>query len=84
MSCLNSIDILQNGLLFVNNDDNLLLNLSKNIKKITYGKTSKSNISINGNTPFLNLNYNKNIIKSNLIGDYQFYNIALAICVGEY
>ena len=73
-----------NGLLFVNNDDDLLVRLAENIKKKTYGLTSKSNISISSNTPFLNVTYNNIIIKSKLIGDYQLYNISLAICIGEY
>jgi len=73
-----------NGSLFVNNDDSLLVQLSENIKKESYGINSKLNISIDNNTPFLSLIWNKKKITSNLIGDYQFYNISLAICIGKY
>ncbi len=73
-----------NGKLFVNNDDDLLIKLSNNIKRITYGSKSTLNMSISSNTPFLNIIWESRIVKSRLIGEYQFYNIALAICIGEY
>ena len=73
-----------NGLLFVNNDDNILVNLSQNINKINYGIKSKLNISINKNTSFLNIKWDKESIQSKLIGEYQLYNISLAICISNY
>jgi len=73
-----------NGYLFVNSDDDLLVDLSKNIKKTSYGINSNINISISSNTPFLNVRWKKTIVNSRLIGDYQFYNISLAICIGNY
>ena len=73
-----------NGFLFVNNDDDLLVDLSKNIKTTYYGIGSKLNTSIISNTPFLNIMWGKTAIKSKLIGDFQFYNISLAICIGNY
>ena len=73
-----------NGYLFVNSDDDLLVDLSKNIKKTSYGINSNINISISNNTPFLNVRWEKTVINSRLIGDYQFHNISLAICIGNY
>ena len=73
-----------NGLLFINNDDKLLVNLSKNIKSVFYGVNSKLDVSITNNTPFLNLKWRNKNIQSKLIGEYQFYNISLAICIGNY
>ena len=73
-----------NGTLFVNHDDNLLINLSKNIKQISYGVNSNLNTSTCSNTPFLNIKWHNIIIKSKLIGNYQFYNISLAICIGNH
>lgn len=73
-----------NGSLFVNNDDDLLVNLAKNIRKTSYGLGSKLNTSVISNTPFLNIMWGKKLINSRLIGDYQFYNITLAICIGNY
>ncbi len=72
------------GYLFVNNDDSILAELSNHKKKISYGKNSTLNISASRNTPFLNVIWNETVIKSNLIGDYQLYNISLAICIGNY
>ena len=54
-----------NGTLFVNHDDNLLIDLSKNIKQISYGINSGLNTSTCNNTPFLNIKWNNIIIKSN-------------------
>jgi len=75
---------LNNGSLFVNNDDKILVTLSKKIKTIFYGLNSKLNTKIKKNTPFINVFWNKKNIASKLIGDYQFYNISLAICIGNY
>ena len=73
-----------NGIIFINNDDNLLIQLSKDIKAIPYGINSKLNISIQNNTKFLDIKWEKTSIRSKLIGDYQFYNISLAICIADY
>ena len=72
------------GCLFLNNDDDLLVRLAKDIRKISYGVNSNLNISISSNTPFLNVEWKDTIINSKLIGDYQFYNISLALCIGYY
>ena len=74
-----------NGELFINHDDNLLMQLSNNIiNKYYYGTKSNLNIKIIRNTPFLQLIWENSIIKSQLIGEYQFYNISLAICIGHH
>ena len=73
-----------NGTLFVNNDDDLLVKLSKNIEQVSYGLKSNLKTSIYSNQKFLNIKWKKRIIKSKLIGDYQFYNISLAICIANY
>jgi len=77
-----------NGIAFVNKNNNILLNLSKNLKKIFYGTTDDcycfgNTLEIN---PFLKIFYNnkKQIIQSQLIGDYNLENILSAICVGKY
>lgn len=73
-----------NGKLFVNNEDNLLLELAANIKKATYGKSGDYAGTITSETPFISLQFREHLIDSNLIGDYQFYNIMLAITIGKY
>jgi len=73
-----------NGELFTNADDALLLNLSQQINKTTYGRSGKVTAKINYITPLLSLKYVDTIIKSNLIGEFQFSNILLAICIGKH
>jgi UDP-N-acetylmuramoyl-tripeptide--D-alanyl-D-alanine ligase len=72
------------GHLFVNSEDKLLLSLSSTIEKTTYGYKGDVSGKINTATPLLHINYKDNIIKSHLIGDFQFNNIMLAICIGDY
>lgn len=70
--------------LFINNDDNLLVELATNISQVCYGINSDLDVSINDNSIFLNVKWKDTIIKSKMIGDYQFYNISLAICISNY
>jgi len=72
------------GHLFVNAEDQLLLSLSNGISQITYGKSGDVFGLITEITPLLSIKYNNEIINSYLIGDFQFYNILLAICMGKY
>jgi UDP-N-acetylmuramoyl-tripeptide--D-alanyl-D-alanine ligase len=72
------------GHLFVNAEDELLLSLSKGIMKTTYGKSGDITGLINDITPLLSIKLNNEIINSHLIGDFQFSNIMLAICIGNY
>ena len=72
-----------NGLLFVNDDDNLLLNLSQKIERITYGNNGFCKGFITKNTPYLSIKFSKTEINSQLIGEYQFSNIMLAVCIGN-
>ena len=73
-----------NGNVFVNNEAELLIELADKIRKTTYGKNGDYKGSIASNTPFVSVQFEENSIISNLIGDYQFYNIMLAISVGKY
>jgi len=72
------------GHLFVNAEDELLLNLSNGISQITYGKTGEITGLVTDITPLLSVKYNNEIINSHLIGDFQFSNIMLAISIGKY
>ena len=72
------------GHLFVNIEDELLLSLSNGISKSTYGKSGDITGLITETTPLLSIKYNNEIINSHLIGDFQFSNILLAICIGNY
>ena len=72
-----------NGLLFVNDDDNLLLNLSEKIERITYGNNGFCKGFITKNTAYLSIKFSHTEINSQLIGEYQFSNIMLAVCIGN-
>ena len=78
--------ISKNGkLIFTNNDDALLQKLSNSLNKYTYGKVDADCVaSLLSETPTIKLNWNKSDINSTLYGAYNFYNILLAICVGQY
>ena len=75
----------KDGNLFVNNEDETLLELSKNIKKQTYGN-AKANCfgKLISSTPSVKLNWNNKLITSNLYGAYNYQNILAAICIGKY
>jgi len=72
------------GHLFVNAEDELLLRLSKGIIQTTYGKSGDITGLVTDITPLLRIKYNNEIINSQLIGDFQYSNILLAICIGNY
>ena len=74
----------KNGRLFVNRDNELLMNLSNGIDSQTYGKDNNANIkaSIVSSNPYLIINWEGNEIKTNLVGDYNFENVMAAISVG--
>jgi len=73
-----------NGNIFINNDDKLLLNISDGIKKYTYGITGNYSGKISKTTPFINILYADKEIKTHLIGEYQYQNVMLAICIGDF
>lgn len=72
--------------IFINANDPIQLKKTKNNKPISFGNTSKANTSVNfmEAQPFVTSIYNNIKIKSQLIGDYNFNNIAAAICIGHY
>jgi UDP-N-acetylmuramoyl-tripeptide--D-alanyl-D-alanine ligase len=74
------------GCLFVNSDDKLLMNLSSDIKRITYGQSGDCKGICGDDNLFLKLglpDYALNIC-TQLTGDYNFYNVMVAIAVGLY
>jgi len=73
-----------NGYIFVNHEDKKLIKLSEKINQTTYGEFGDVKATVASKTPYLNIYYNDVLIKSKLIGSYQFDNILLAVCIGEY
>ena len=78
------------GTLFVNQDDTLLSDLSKDIQKTTYGMSSNADCQghIADMNPFLSLTVEldgkAHVINSKLIGVYNAPNILSAACIGNY
>jgi len=77
------------GIIFYNKD-NQILSSKINSKNKSYGTNQSADLQLNyiSANPLLKLNYidNQNIIEinTNLIGKYNFENVAAAICVAKY
>ena len=79
-----------NGHIVLNGDDNILLDiLPKNIKHITYGTSDNCTIhgELIGLTPFIEMkwsakNYQSEVLSTQMIGKYNFYNYLAAIAFG--
>jgi UDP-N-acetylmuramoyl-tripeptide--D-alanyl-D-alanine ligase len=78
------------GQLFINSDNELLIHLSENISKITYG--AKAGAWCHGwpeeANPFAKLRWDSPEglleVRTNLVGTYNFENVMTAICIGQY
>ena len=75
---------INNGKIFINNDDAILNEISKDIDSISYGLNGEINGSIKESSIFTNVQYKLHIIETQLIGTYQFYNIMLSIAVATH
>ncbi len=73
------IDI-NDGTLFVNANDKLLMSISENTKRILYN-IKEQELS---NSPFAEVVFNDSLISSQLIGDYNRTNILAACEIGHY
>lgn len=72
-----------NKKVFVNENNELLMNLSNGMERILYGSTKdEQQIVSERQTPFLTINWDGNTIKTNLVGDYNYENVMAAISVG--
>lgn len=72
--------------IFVNADDAIQVEKSKNANIFTFGKTNQVNIQVNfiEAQPNVKVSFKNLIIESHLIGAYNFNNIAAAITIGSY
>ncbi|MCF7561209.1 UDP-N-acetylmuramoyl-tripeptide--D-alanyl-D-alanine ligase [Sabulilitoribacter multivorans] len=76
--------ITHNKTIFVNANDVIQVNKTKQAKIYTFGNSDQDVvISFVGANPFVSCKYNKLTIESQLIGDYNFNNIAAAITIGS-
>ncbi len=74
------------GTLFVNADDDLLMKESDKIKRVEYSSQSLSDVMLkldksDGNLRFF---WNEISVQTKLFGEYNLYNAAAAIAIGEY
>jgi UDP-N-acetylmuramoyl-tripeptide--D-alanyl-D-alanine ligase len=79
----------QNGVVFVNGDDDTLLNMlnQRNLSEyISYGNklSNKYRSKILLDNPFLKIEFENVEINSNLFGSYNYSNIMCAVAVGKY
>ena len=72
--------------IFINHADGILGAISEGIMKITYGtdKACCTKGKIRESEPFLSVEWNRKVIRTNLIGSYNFENVLAAIAVGRY
>jgi len=79
-----------NGTVFVNKDDSLLMELSKNLNRICYSQLDKSSImaEIIKDFPFLTLNAQIDkcyeLINTKLYGTYNINNLLASISIGHF
>ena len=76
-----------NGIVFVNGDNPLLMDLSASLDRHTYGTDEKNMCVVNmvSCNPYLKVNAKgTGDIQTRLVGAYNFENVAAAIAVGQY
>lgn len=75
-----------NGKIFVNYDNTLLRELSKDLRCFSYGKDSNADVNaeIISSNPYLTIKWNEKEVKTKLIGEYNFENVMAAISIGRF
>lgn len=73
------------GILFVNEDDALLVKLSKEMNTVFYGNSAAfCQANLISSSPVLELEWKNQLITTQLYGSYNFTNILAALCIGTY
>lgn len=70
-----------NGSVFLNTDDSIQVSRSKGIKSISFNKES---IPFLGANPLVTIQFKNQLIRSMLVGAYNYSNIASAVVIGNY
>jgi UDP-N-acetylmuramoyl-tripeptide--D-alanyl-D-alanine ligase len=73
------------GKLFVNADNNLLMELSSKAKRMTYGQSERADVSakLMVKEAFVGAHWKQTEIITQLVGSYNFDNMMAAICLGK-
>lgn len=66
---------------FINPTDAIQVEKTKNVQTVTISNDEIRFLEVN---PFVKIHYKKTILQTNLIGSYNYSNIAAAIAIGEY
>lgn len=72
---------LNKGTVFINTDDELQVKQAAGINTIEFSNNSIKFLEAN---PFVKVEFKNTLIESNLIGKYNYNNIAVAVAVGNY
>lgn len=77
---------IKNGKVFVNADDQLLMDLSRDIERVTYGTTSGCMVEgrLTQSQPFVGFRSGEVEVNSKMIGTYNFSNMLAAVAIGKY
>lgn len=72
------------GTAFVNIENPLLMQLSSELRRYTYGANTQADYHIDREkcNPYLSVKYKDQTFQTRLVGDYNFENVAAAIAVG--
>ncbi len=75
-----------NKVVFVNGDDEILVKHSEGTERIKYGKDNSyfCQADFVEASPFLVVKWEDQLIKTQLVGEYNFSNVLVAICIGKY
>lgn len=73
----------QKAIVFVNGNNELLMNLSEGMERVVYKSTDNRQLTTD-NSPYLKVVWNNNRINTHLVGDYNYENVMAAIAVGMY
>lgn len=73
-----------NGTVFINKEDKKLVNSAEKLSRIEFSNTINSDYKIElvSANPFVKIRYKNTTINSNLIGEYNYTNIAASITIG--
>ncbi len=72
---------LNKGIVFINTDDELQVKQSSGINAIEFNNKDIKFLEAN---PFVKVEFKNTIVESNLIGKYNYNNIAVAVAIGNY
>lgn len=72
---------LNKGIVFINTDDELQVKQAAGINAVEFSNNSIKFLEAN---PFVKVEFKNTLIESNLIGKYNYNNIAVAVAIGNY